>query len=242
MEHVRHIKAHSREIIFRDLMNVLLSSVLLFLVLMILEELYMRLSGIHEFRHNMETAVLNNDFEAFSKLTLPEMPLMSMILAAVIFLLTVVVDVGYEGYALKRARNLQPKPYEILPPAGLYLRIYVIWLIRNVIVAVGLALFIVPGVYLLYTYRQAVYIMFDNPDLSAIECLRRSRLMMNGRRKQLFLHDLAFLPWDILCFFFSPAAVWAIPYNAIAHALFYTEISGTEPVIEAEPGESSDDE
>lgn len=234
MEHVRHIKAHSRALIFRDLMNVLLSSVILFGVLLLLEELYMRLTGLHQMARDMETAVLNNDFEAFQKVTIPDMPVASRIIGAVVYLLTIVVELGYEGYALRRARGETPKAWDILPKARFFLRIYAIWLLKAVIVGVGLSLFIVPGVYLFYGYRQAVYIMFDNPELSAIECMRRSRLMMKGRRVQLFLHDIAFILWDLICVIFSPAAVWVTPYKAIAHALFYTEISGTEPVIEVE--------
>lgn len=234
MEHVRHIKAHSRAIIFKDLMNVLLSSVILFGVLLLLEELYMRLSGLHQMTHELEEAVLHNDFEAFQKVTLPEMPLASRIIGAVVYLLTIVVELGYEGYALRRARGETPKAWDILPKAKFFLRLYVIWFLKVIIVGAGLALFIVPGVYLFYGYRQAVYIMFDNPELGAIECMRRSRLMMKGRRVQLLLHDVTFILWDLLCVFFSPAAVWVTPYKAIAHALFYTEISGTEPVIEAD--------
>lgn len=235
MEHVRHIKKEAREIISRDVLNVLLGSILMFAVILLLEELQGRLTGMHEIYSQIEKAALANDYEAFQNIKPPTMPIFSQILGALLVFLTIIVEVGYEGYCLKRARGLMPRATEIIPPVRTFLRIYGLTFIQGILTAVGLMFFIAPGVFIHYTYRQSYYIMFDNPDLGIFECMRRSRQMMNGKRFQLFLHDFSFILWDILTIIFSPASIWVAPYKGIAHALFYVEISGTAPVIEIDP-------
>ncbi len=76
----------------------------------------------------------------------------------------------------------------------------VAWLLfaQNVLVALGFCLFIVPGVILLYRYRQAWYLKSENPDWGAFRCLRVSARMMKGRKWQAFCLDASCLGWLVL--------------------------------------------
>lgn len=105
-------------------------------------------------------------------------------------------------------------------------RTFMTLLIRDVLVAVGLALFVIPGVYLMYAFRMVPFIVKDNPELSAIEVLKRSNEMMNGNKWQAFLLDLSFIGWYLLgaVTFGLGWFLWANPYHMSTNAALYLEL------------------
>ena len=96
------------------------------------------------------------------------------------------------------------------------------------------ALFIVIGIvvvaalfvwvmYISYKYSMTYFLMYDNPEWSTIDCMRESKRMMNGHKWELFVLDLTFIGWLVLCIFVIPA-LWVAPYINMAHAVFYQEL------------------
>lgn len=64
--------------------------------------------------------------------------------------------------------------------------------------ALGLALFIVY-IRKSYSYRLVPYLLADNPSLGARQTLRLSKSMTRGSIGRLFMLDLSFLGWVLLC-------------------------------------------
>ena len=62
----------------------------------------------------------------------------------------------------------------------------------------GLTLFFLPGVYFFYVYRFALFELCQDPEIGAIEAMRRARIHAFGYKRQLFALDLRFLPWILL--------------------------------------------
>ena len=79
---------------------------------------------------------------------------------------------------------------------------------------------LLPAVCAYYSYRQALYLMLDEPGLSAIGCLRVSRRIMAGHRWELFVFDLSFLGWLLLSVF-PLAIIWVMPYIQVCGAGYY---------------------
>jgi len=79
-----------------------------------------------------------------------------------------------------------------------FIKAFLINLIMSIIIFVGLVLFIVPGIIFGLMYSQAYYILADNPELGAVECLRRSRIMMIENKGYLFGLRLSFIGWALL--------------------------------------------
>ena len=99
-------------------------------------------------------------------------------------------------------------------------------------------LLIVPGVIKSYSYSMAPYILQDNPQLTARECLDKSRKMMDGNKFQLFCIDLSFIGWyivGILCL--GIGLLWVTPYHNMTKANFYMALKAKE---EGENAESVD--
>lgn len=59
-------------------------------------------------------------------------------------------------------------------------------------------LFVIPGIIKMFAYSQAYLIQLENPDKKAIECLRESENMMNGRKMEFFSYKVSFIGWYIV--------------------------------------------
>lgn len=70
--------------------------------------------------------------------------------------------------------------------------------LRDLFLALWLLLFIIPGLIKAYSYRMVPYIIADNPEMSALDAITKSRVMMKGHKWNAFVLDLSFLGWLIL--------------------------------------------
>jgi len=87
-------------------------------------------------------------------------------------------------------------------------------------------LFIIPGIVASYKYSQAMLILYDNPEITASEAIKRSIAMMHGNKLTLFIQDLSFLGWFLLSIFpgFYIGFLWSIPYYCTARVAFYEDL------------------
>ena len=91
-------------------------------------------------------------------------------------------------------------------------------------------------VYVSTTSEQAIdivfnYLMIDHPEMSAMDCLRESKRMTQGYKGQLFVLDLSFLLWLILCalpVIGYAAQIYVTPYKEAAHVYYYEIVKADE--------------
>ncbi len=82
---------------------------------------------------------------------------------------------------------------------------------------------------------MACFISRDCPDIPVDDCIYLSRKMMNGHKFRLFLLDLSFIGWVILCILtLGIGFFWLQPYIQCSHAHFYEEVKaelyGDDPI------------
>lgn len=76
-------------------------------------------------------------------------------------------------------------------------------------------------------YSQVFFIMLDFPELTARECLSRSRQMMKGHKWRYFVLLLSFLPWTFAAFFTCGIGMlYVYPYRQQTLACFYLDLVG----------------
>ena len=92
-------------------------------------------------------------------------------------------------------------------------------LMQLVLVGAGLTLMLLPGAYFFYVYRFALFELCEDPGISALEAMRRSRFHVMGYKRQLFALDLSFLPWILLSRL--PALYQDLVYVLPAYAQVY---------------------
>ncbi len=94
-------------------------------------------------------------------------------------------------------------------------------------------LFIIPGIVKSYSYAMTEYILLDNPELTANEAITKSREMMNGYKWKLFVLDLSFILWRLLCMIPVVGTVvnvlYLTPYVSATRAAFYEELKKVNP-------------
>lgn len=87
-------------------------------------------------------------------------------------------------------------------------------------------LFVIPGIIKAISYSQAMYILAENPGMSATDAINRSKAIMDGHKMEYFLLNLSFIGWHILgavtC---GIAYIWVLPYLNATLANFYQEVS-----------------
>lgn len=96
-------------------------------------------------------------------------------------------------------------------------------------------LFCIPGIIKGYSYSMAFYVMADNPQMTAREALRESKEITKGHKWELFVLQLSFFLWYLLCgITFGIASLYVVPYVSASVANFYNEIKRTPVEVQQE--------
>lgn len=75
---------------------------------------------------------------------------------------------------------------------------FVLSLLMGIFIFLWTLLLIVPGIIAAFRYSQAFYIMNDNPQMSAMDCINESKRIMAGNKAKMFTLVLSFIGWAIL--------------------------------------------
>ena len=82
------------------------------------------------------------------------------------------------------------------------------------------------------------YIAYDEPNLSAYECCKKSIEKMKGNRGNYFVLTLSFIGWALLSILtLGIGFFWLIPYINVSYVCFYEEVVGKKEEKEVVEGE-----
>lgn len=85
----------------------------------------------------------------------------------------------------------------------------------------------IPVIIVFYRYRQAFYILMDNPEISCREAIRQSKQMMKGNKGDLFILDISFILWYLLGIVtFGLAIFFVTSYQLTVWANYYRSLKG----------------
>lgn len=100
-----------------------------------------------------------------------------------------------------------------------------VYLLSGVKVFLWSLLFIVPGIIKAISLALTPYLLYDEPELSIKDTLKKSEDMMRGFKGKFFLLVLTFIGWQIVSSFtLFILDVWIIPYMMFTFAAFYDEM------------------
>ena len=109
--------------------------------------------------------------------------------------------------------------------------VFLTMLLREIYVGLWTLLLIVPGIVKSYSYAMTPYILQDDPDCKYDDAICRSMSMMQGHKMDLFLLDLSFLGWAILCLLtLGIGFLFLSPYWQTTRAKFYEELVAGEDI------------
>lgn len=112
-----------------------------------------------------------------------------------------------------------PKIHDI---AGVIIKSIFLTLLTILIVAIGLIVFIVPGIIATFLFSQAIYVLLDDNSKSVIECLKDSKAIMKGNILNYIALEISFIPKIILgVLTLGIGFFWFLPQMQVATANFY---------------------
>ncbi len=93
-------------------------------------------------------------------------------------------------------------------------------------------LLIVPGIIKGLSYSMSFFILADNPEIGAMNALKKSQEMMMGYKMKLFCLYWRFFGWAILCVLtLFIGCLWLSPYIYTSMAHFYEDIRPKESKV-----------
>ncbi len=136
---------------------------------------------------------------------------------------------GFYIYLLRIARKETPDVSSLFDGFKDYGRILLTGLLITLYQLLWMLLLIIPGIIKAYSYAMTYYILKDEPELRYNGAIERSMKMMNGHKMDLFLLDLSFIGWYLLCILtLGLGLLLVIPYHYTARAHFYEELKQNE--------------
>lgn len=136
------------------------------------------------------------------------------------------VQIGICRFSLNLSKgDSSAKFKDLFSGFDVFLKSLLMNLIIMICISIGMILFIIPGIILIFMFSQANYILAENPEKSSIECLKESIRMMKGYKFEYFVLYLSFVGWFILSILtFGIGFLWLVPYYQITATNFYLEL------------------
>ena len=223
------LKFNARKLMFENAPKLFFISLLYVVLVTLVAWLSLRLPG----------SIRANDI--LNRLSSGEIPSLAIIytnfrpigvfLALILSLLQPVLDAGYMSFCLKINRKQDTEYKDIFNGFLFILKIIFIFIITSVLILLWSLLFIIPGIVAIYKYRLAYYILLDDPQKGALQCITESKQMMSGHKLDLFLIELSFFGWfvlDLAIVLLTPlpfpvpiVSLWLSPYMGLTRAAFY---------------------
>ena len=144
----------------------------------------------------------------------PGAQLISYLLDAV----QMIVSLGFLIFLLNTLRGTAAVYGNLLDGFGYWWKVLILNLVVGLLVVLWSLLLLIPGVVAAYRYSMAQYLLITRPELGIMDCIRESKRLTRGHKAELFVLDLSFLGWMLLCA--VPVlgwllSVWVTPYRSL---------------------------
>lgn len=184
----------------------------------VLDILRSNLDGTYQMTQETYNEYLLGNFDY-----LPEYPgigVSGIVLVVAIVIMTVVLHAGFVIYCMKICQGEKAGYRNLFDGFNIFFKVLWLDILMGIFIMLWSMLFIIPGIIAAYRYRMALYTMIDHPELSALDCIRRSKEMMTGRKGELFRLDLSFIGWRLLSSF-PLVSFWVTPYTGVTYTYYY---------------------
>ncbi len=145
-----------------------------------------------------------------------------------LWIFSTVLGYGFTFYCLRASHGWDVGYGDLFDGFRHPVRILVADILKGLAVTAGCILFIVPGVILAFAYSQTTVLLADNPEMSAVEAMHESRMLMKGHKWEFFCLAFSFIGWAILAALtFGISEVYSAPYRECTFCNYYMDLSGT---------------
>ncbi len=152
------------------------------------------------------------------------------IISLALFIVGGAVELGQARYYIGLMGGETPEFGILFSRFSIFLKALGLRLYMALFIFLWSLLLIVPGIIAAYRYAMAPYLMAQYPEKGIVECVNDSKSLMADNKGRLFLLDLSFIGWALLCVLTAGlGTLWLNPYTNAARAGFYLERTGQLP-------------
>ena len=222
-------KLQAKQLIRESQPSMLTAALLYTLLTALIGWLSLRLTGVDTNTMNemLQLASEGNSEAVMELMTKATPSAGASLIDSLLRLAMAVVGVGFSLFVMNSVRRSQPALGNLLDGFGMFPRVLFLIILQIVFIFLWSLLLVIPGIVAAYRYSFAVYVMIDHPEMSAMDCLRESKRLTTGYKRQLFLLDLSFIFWFLLTMIPVVgyiAQVYVTPYMESARVLYYEQI------------------
>ena len=222
-------KLQAKQLIRESQPSMLTAALLYTLLTALIGWLSLRLTGVDTNTMNemLQLASEGNSEAVMAMMTKATPSAGASLIDMLLRLAMAVVGVGFSLFVMNSVRRSQPAIGNLLDGFGMFPRVLFLIILQIVLIFLWSLLLVIPGIIAAYRYSFAVYVMIDHPEMSAMDCLRESKRLTTGYKRQLFLLDLSFIFWFLLTMIPVVgyiAQVYVTPYMESARVLYYEQI------------------
>ena len=223
------VKLQAKQLIRESQPSMLTAALLYTLLTALIGWLSLRLTGVDTNTMNemLQLASEGNSEAVMEMMTKATPSAGASLIDSLLRLAMAVVGVGFSLFVMNSVRRSQPAIGNLLDGFGMFPRVLFLIILQIVLIFLWSLLLVIPGIIAAYRYSFAVYVMIDHPEMSAMDCLRESKRLTTGYKRQLFLLDLSFIFWFLLTMIPVVgyiAQVYVTPYMESARVLYYEQI------------------
>ena len=146
-------------------------------------------------------------------------------------LLGVVLNVGASLYHLGIRRG-EEMPFVTLFDGFAFVgKIILLFIVQYIFILLWTFLLVIPGIVAAYRYRFAMLNLCENPEIGVMEALSMSKAQTLGFKWQLFVLDLSFLGWMLLCgLTLGILSIWVQPYILQTNVGYFQQIKAAKGI------------
>ena len=225
------IKERSRQIIRDSNPKVLTASLIVIALSVVISMLSSRLVGVsvNDLQRYLQYVQQGETDAALRYLAAHSPSAGARLVDLLLTCVNAIVGLGFLIFLLNSLRATAPDLGNLLDGFNYWWKLLLLNLVCGFFIALWSLLFVVPGIIAAYRYSMANYILVNRPDIGIMECIRESKRMTQGHKGELFMLDLSFLGWFLLCL--VPVLgwilqVWVSPYRSLSVLQYYERYSG----------------
>ena len=193
---------------------------------------------------NMQTLVPDVPVPEFLAAATRIPPTVVIFVTVMTALLSAVINAGYTLYHLAVRRGEEMAYSTLFDGFSFVGKVILLDVIMSIFITLGTILFVFPGIIMAYRYRFAVYNLCENPEISVMEALGLSTRQTYGHKMDLFVLDMTFFGWQLLCTLtLGILSIWITPYIVQTNLGYFQQIKKMKGIgwLPPEPGCEADD-
>lgn len=154
------------------------------------------------------------------------MLIVAILILAIAVLISTAIEAGQSRYFMEARIGNAPisSLFSTFKTPG-YWNIVKTMFLRGLYTFLWSLLLVIPGIIKSYQYRLVPYIMAENPNISSRRAFELSRQMTDGEKWNIFVLDLSFIGWYVLCgITFGIGFLFLNPYLQATNAELYSAL------------------